>query len=99
MGKVVVFRGDSGAVAVLYPSPRCKYPIERIAQKDVPKGTPFWFFDSLMLPEDRSFRSAWELDEASMGNPDGVGDPEAFSDWHASEIGADGSRESFGGGI
>ena len=34
--------------------------------------TPYWIVDSLTIPNDRTFRSAWEIDE-SFGKPDGFG--------------------------
>ena len=34
--------------------------------------TPYWIVEDSVIPEDRTFRSAWEIDE-SMGKPDGFG--------------------------
>ena len=34
--------------------------------------TPYWIVEDSVIPTDRTFRSAWEMDE-SFGNPDGFG--------------------------
>lgn len=34
--------------------------------------TPYWIVDASTIPTDRTFRSAWEIDE-SFGKPDGFG--------------------------
>lgn len=38
--------------------------------------TPFWVVDASAIPADRTFRDAWELDVASMGEPSGFGGAE-----------------------
>jgi len=43
-----------------------------IAEKDVPHNLPYWIVEDSVIPEDRTFRSAWEIDE-SFGEPDGFG--------------------------
>ena len=34
--------------------------------------TPYWIVDASSIPTDRTFRSAWEIDE-SLGSPNGFG--------------------------
>lgn len=34
--------------------------------------TPYWIVEASIIPTDRTFRSAWEIDE-SYGKPDGFG--------------------------
>ena len=34
--------------------------------------TPYWIVETSLIPEDRTFRSAWEIDE-NFGKPDGFG--------------------------
>lgn len=34
--------------------------------------TPYWIIEDSLIPENRTFRSAWEIDE-SLGEPDGFG--------------------------
>ena len=34
--------------------------------------TPYWIVEDSVIPENRTFRSAWELDE-SLGEPNGFG--------------------------
>ena len=46
--------------------------IKQIAEKDVPYNLPYWIVEDSVIPTDRTFRSAWEVDE-SFGEPDGFG--------------------------
>jgi hypothetical protein len=38
----------------------------------VPAGKEYWIVDASDIPEDRTFRNAWELD-SSMGTAHGIG--------------------------
>lgn len=67
MSKVVVFARD-GAISLLWPSQ--PYPVEEVAKKDVPIGTPYLIIDETDIPQDPTFRSAWVVD---FSNPDGYG--------------------------
>lgn len=49
-----------------------KYAAPLIAEKDVPHNLPYWIVEDSIIPTDRTFRSAWEIDE-SLGSPDGFG--------------------------
>lgn len=73
MSKVIVFKNESGGVSVAVPTQEClqHYTIEQIAEKDVPEGVPYKIMDRSELPTDRTFRDAWEIDEAEL--TDGVG--------------------------
>ena len=44
----------------------------QVAEKDCPHNLPYWIVDDSVIPENRTFRSAWEIDEA-MGKPTGFG--------------------------
>lgn len=67
----IIFPTDDG-IAVIHPSG--EVPIEELARKDVPAGVPFLFVES--VPEDRTFRAAWEAD---FSEPHGYGiGPEAW---------------------
>lgn len=58
--KLIIYPTNDGGVAVVIPAPECGLTIEQIAQKDVPAGVPFKIIDASELPEDRTFRNAWE---------------------------------------
>lgn len=47
-------------IAVLIPTG--ELPIEDVAAKDVPAGTPYMLIDAIDVPTDRTFRAAWEAD-------------------------------------
>ena len=69
--KRIIFPNDEGGVSVIVPSPNCEHTIEEIADKDVPAGKAYKIVDVADVPSDRTFRSAWEVDEATL--TDGVG--------------------------
>ena len=56
----VIYKTSDGGVAVIVPAPDCGLTIEEIAAKDVPAGKPFEIVDVSDIPEDRTFRNAWE---------------------------------------
>ena len=66
----IIYKTNEGGVAVIVPAD-CGLTIEEIAAKDVPTGKPYKIVDVSEIPSDRSFRNAWEVDEAIL--TDGVG--------------------------
>ena len=60
MNQRIIFPNDEGGVSVIIPAPECDLTIEEIAAKDVPAGKPFEIVDAADIPEDRTFRNAWE---------------------------------------
>lgn len=65
--RVIAFLRN-GKVSLLWPSE--PYPIEEVAKKDVPVGTPYIIMDASDIPTDPAFRDAWVLD---LSQPDGYG--------------------------
>ena len=61
MNQRIIYPTDEGGVAVIVPAAECGLTIEEIAAKDVPAGKPFKIVDVSDIPEDRTFRSAWEF--------------------------------------
>ncbi len=60
MNQRIIYPTDDGGVAVIIPAAECGLTIEEIAAKDVPAGKPFKIVDVSDIPEDRTFRNAWE---------------------------------------
>lgn len=58
--KRIIYPTPEGGVAVIIPAPECGLTIEEIAAKDVPAGKPFKIVAASDIPEDRTFRNAWE---------------------------------------
>lgn len=58
--KRIIYSSDDGGVAVIVPAPGCGLTIEEIARKDVPLGKPFKIVNAADVPNDRTFRNAWE---------------------------------------
>ena len=61
MNSRIIYPTDDGGVAVIIPAAECGMSIEAIAAKDVPAGKPFKIVDVSDIPEDRTFRAAWEF--------------------------------------
>lgn len=67
MNQVIVFKFNE-SLCIVYPSGALS--VQDTALKDVPNGIPFKIINTDQLPQDRTFRDAWDMD---MSNPDGVG--------------------------
>lgn len=85
MPKRIIYPTDEGSVAIIIPAGELS--IEEVARKDVPAGVPFKIIDTVEVPDDRTFRNAWEAD---MTSPNGVGiGPQAwFIEQYQAEIAA-----------
>ena len=70
----IIFKNEDNSIGVITPTNEALSfaTIEQIAEKDVPHNLPYWIVEDSVIPEDRTCRSAWEIDE-SMGEPDGFG--------------------------
>jgi len=69
----ILYKTYEGGVAVIVPTDEALqyHAIEEIAEKDVPAGKPYKIVSVDDIPSDRTFRKAWEADEADL--TDGVG--------------------------
>lgn len=61
MNQRIIYPTDDG-VAIIVPAD-CGLTIEELAVKDVPAGKPYKIVDVSEIPEDRTFRNAWEYQE------------------------------------
>jgi len=73
MNKRIIYINDEDNVSIIVPAPECLvlHTIEEIAAKDVPAGKPYKIVDVADVPSDRTFRSAWSVDESDL--TDGFG--------------------------
>lgn len=71
MNQRIIYSNDDGGISIIIPAAECGLTAEDIAQKDVPAGVPYWIVDVADVPEDRTFRAAWEANFTR--DPDGVG--------------------------
>lgn len=73
MEKVILYKQDNGVVAIIRPTEEAlsRYPIDMIAQKDVPAGRPYRIVNASEIPTDRSQRNAWTVNDADLTS--GVG--------------------------
>jgi hypothetical protein len=69
----IIYKTDDGGTAVIIPADEClqSHTIQEIAEKDVPAGRPYKIVSVDDIPSDRTFRNAWEVDEATL--TDGTG--------------------------
>ena len=60
--KRIIYKKEDGGVAIIVPTPEYleTHTIEELAAKDVPAGAEFQIVDVTDIPEDRTFRNAWE---------------------------------------
>ena len=72
MSKRIIYMQDNGIVAVIVPSLNETRSLDEIAKKDVPTGLKYKIVDVAEVSSDRTFRNAWEIDEAEL--TDGVGE-------------------------
>lgn len=72
--KIIILKNEDNSIGIITPTDEALSfaTIEQIAEKDVPFELPYWIVDTSSIPTDRTFRSAWEIDE-SIGKPDGFG--------------------------
>ncbi len=70
----IIFKNADNSIGIITPTEEALSfaTIEQIAEKDVPHNLPYWIVETSAIPEDRTFRSAWEIDE-SFGEPNGFG--------------------------
>ena len=63
--------GSSGIAIKDLTDEQLPVAMEELAQRLVPTGLKYKIIEDSELPSDRSFRNAWEIDEAEL--TDGVG--------------------------
>jgi hypothetical protein len=65
MNQRIIYPNDDGGVSILIPTEEylAEHTIEELAAKDVPAGKPYQIVDVADIPEDRTFRNAWEYAE------------------------------------
>ena len=70
----IIFKNQDNSIGIITPSSEALSfaTIEQIAEKDCPYNLPYWIVEDSVIPENRTFRSAWEIDE-SLGEPTGFG--------------------------
>ena len=70
----IIFKNEDNSIGIITPTYEALSfaTIEQIAEKDVPHNLPYWIVEDSVIPENRTFRSAWEINE-NFGEPDGFG--------------------------
>lgn len=70
----IIFKNEDNSIGIITPTDEALsfVTVAQIAEKDVPYNLPYWIVEDSEIPEDRTFRNAWEIDE-SFGEPSGFG--------------------------
>ena len=70
----IIFKNKDNSIGIITPTEEALSfaTIEQIAEKDCPYNLPYWIVEDSVIPENRTFRSAWEIDE-NFGKPNGFG--------------------------
>ncbi len=70
----IIFKNKDNSVGIITPTDEALSfaTLAQIAEKDCPHNLPYWIVEDSVIPENRTFRSAWEIDE-SFGEPTGFG--------------------------
>jgi len=73
MNQRIIYKTNEGGTAVIIPTDEAlqSHTIQEIAEKDVPAGTPYKIVSVDDIPSDRTFRNAWEVDEADLTDGSG----------------------------
>lgn len=71
----IFYTNSEGAVSIITPTQEALklLTIDQIAQRAVPTGSKYWIASPSVIPADRTYRDAWELDETQLGDPSGFG--------------------------
>ena len=72
--KKIIFKNQDNSIGIITPTDEALSfaTIEQMAEKDCPYNLPYWIVEDSVIPTDRTFRSAWEIDD-SLGEPNGFG--------------------------
>jgi len=70
----IIFKNQDNSIGIITPSNEALSfaTLAQIAEKDCPYNLPYWIVEDSDIPSDRTFRSAWEIDE-NFGEPTGFG--------------------------
>ena len=67
----IIYKTAENTVAVMSASQEWSGTMEELAKKDVPTGLKYKIVEDEIIPTDRTFRGAWEVEESEL--TDGVG--------------------------
>ena len=73
MSSRIIYKNLDNSVGVIIPTQEVlKFAtVLQVAEKDCPHNLPYWIVEDSVIPENRTFRSAWTVDESV--EPDGFG--------------------------
>ena len=69
--KRIIYKAPDETVRIIVPANNVDMTVEEIAEKDVPTGLKYKIVDVSEILSDRTFRNAWDINEAEL--TDGTG--------------------------
>jgi len=63
MTKRIVFENNMGGISVTALATNASCTLEELAKRVVPEGNHYSFIDEDLIPDDRTFREAWNLSD------------------------------------
>ncbi len=67
----IIYNRSNKKISILHPAPEWPGTMEELAQKDVPTGLKYKIVEDSAIPDDLTFRDAWEIADSEL--TDGVG--------------------------
>lgn len=70
----IIYKNEDNSIGIITPSDEALSfaTVIQVAEKDVPHNLPYWIVEDSVIPTDRTFRSAWDIDE-TFDKPEGFG--------------------------
>ena len=70
----IIFKNQDNSIGIITPTDEALSfaTAIQVAEKDCPHNLPYWIVEDSVIPTDRTFRNAWEIDE-TIREPDGFG--------------------------
>ena len=59
---IIIYKTPENTVSVIIPTSEWSGSMEELAKKDVPTGLKYKIVEDSVIPTDRTFRNAWEVD-------------------------------------
>ena len=59
----IIYENNEGGISIVVPAPNTGLTLNQIIEGSVPPGKQYKIVDVSEIPEDRTFRNAWEYQE------------------------------------
>ena len=66
MNKRIIYKNAEGGISIVFPNNNSGLSIEAIAAKDIPTGVAYDIVDVSIVPSNRIFRNAWDINSSKV---------------------------------